>query len=317
MRGAQLNEGVPHTHPLNMKTLLCAAGILSFSLSLVASVPISGRPILNIDFTDENGTKIGPAAIGLSPSDVWNRSITTFNPGTVVTSNLLWSDGTTSTINLTVQNAPGLWGNGVTNDAMYQDYVYSWDAQPILVTLSGLTNNVYDLYVYGHSPADDVNGLFQLLKNGVEIGYRGTTIWGQGWASTNWTEGEQYVVFRNISAGPGDSLEINVVPVSGYPILSGLQLVPNGALIEYVPQMIQRLINIDASGTQGAKVGPAAIGQTTNDFWNLYQQPWISYGVLQNLMYADSTMSQATLICTELTRILGLSHTASADRCHV
>jgi len=277
------------------KSLLLTLGLSTLTLVSGWFEASAAGPILNIDFTSSSGSKTGPAAVGLSPSDFWNRSITTGNAGTVTFNNLTWSDGTASSVDLTVQNAPGLWGNGVTDDPMYQDYVYSFNAGQVTLTLSGFPNNTYDLYVYGHSPADEGNGLFQLKKNGTQIGYKGTTIWGHNWASTNWTEGEQYIVFRNIQAGQGDVLELDVLPVESFPIIAGIQLVPQGA-ITIPPPAIQRLINVDAGQNAGPKVGLAAVGQTGSDVWNTYQQPSSTYGVLQNLVYADSTASQVGLI---------------------
>ena len=62
------------------------------------------------------------------------------------------------------------------------------------------------------------------------------------------------------------------------------------------------LINIDfGTGTASEKTGLAAVGQTPNDFWNLYTREgatpsiWRTFGVVTNLKQADGTPSGANL----------------------
>ncbi len=59
-------------------------------------------------------TETGFAAVGASSADVWNKCATN---NTTYTS-LLWSDNTGSATSITVSNAPGNWGNPV-SDVMY------------------------------------------------------------------------------------------------------------------------------------------------------------------------------------------------------
>jgi len=62
------------------------------------------------------------------------------------------------------------------------------------------------------------------------------------------------------------------------------------------------LLNVDFGvGTNSAKVGLAATGQTTNDFWNLYTRDdgsggYRAGGVLTDVKYADGTAGPASLI---------------------
>ena len=252
-------------------------------------------PLLNVNLANSSWTQIGPAAVGEETNDFWNLSDSTFNSGTVTYSNLWWSDSTESTVDYSVQNAPGLWGNGITNSPMYHTFAYSQNGQSIQVTLTEVPEDVYDLYVYAHPDSDTVNGLFKLRRNGVLLGYRGTTIWGHHWANTQWTEGEQYVVFRDLSVGTNDTLQIESMPVNGYAHLSGFQLVPSAAVSAPVPE-IERLINVDLCASATNKTGWAAVGQDTNDVWNLFQHPWVTYAVQTNLVEATGAGGTVGLI---------------------
>jgi hypothetical protein len=51
------------------------------------------------------------------------------------------------------------------------------------------------------------------------------------------------------------------------------------------------LLNIDFGGVLNAKVGPAAVGQSTNDFWNPWYYPTNSLVTVTNLAWANSTTS--------------------------
>src|SRR5881394_3045773 len=59
----------------------------------------------------------------------------------------------------------------------------------------------------------------------------------------------------------------------------------------------QHLLNVDfGSGTNSAKVGFAATGQSTNDYWNLYSRDdgsggYRTVGTVSNLKWADGTVS--------------------------
>ena len=54
------------------------------------------------------------------------------------------------------------------------------------------------------------------------------------------------------------------------------------------------LMNLDMGGSV-AKVGMAAVGKGTSDFWNLYQGTGQSDATLSNLRYADNSVSSASL----------------------
>ena len=60
------------------------------------------------------------------------------------------------------------------------------------------------------------------------------------------------------------------------------------------------LIDVDFGAGSSSEVGPAAIGQGANDFWNFYTRDdgygnWLSFGTLSNLKLADQTVTGAGL----------------------
>lgn len=58
---------------------------------------------------------------------------------------------------------------------------------------------------------------------------------------------------------------------------------PGGALESLVVN--NHLLNVDFGDY--TKAGPAAIGQTANDYWNPYVMPYYSLGTLQNILWSD------------------------------
>ncbi len=78
---------------------------------------------------------------------------------------------------------------------------------------------------------------------------------------------------------------------------------PATVSINVLVQTFGSLIDVAfGSGSATAKVGFAATGQTTNDFWNFYSRDgtngWRTFGVLTNLEYVDGTTSGAALTIT-------------------
>src|SRR5882672_8966011 len=78
----------------------------------------------------------------------------------------------------------------------------------------------------------------------------------------------------------------------------------------------QNLLDIDFGiGTNSAKVGFAATGQTTNDYWNLYSRDdgsggYRTFGAVSNLKWADGTVSAVDLAVTNAP---GAWHNGAAD----
>jgi hypothetical protein len=95
----------------------------------------------------------------------------------------------------------------------------------ITLTITNLPGGVYDLYVYGHAGDSTANSVFQLLVGGNNYGNRSTATNGT-WSLTNWVEGAQYVVFREVQVTNGGApVVVKSHPgVSGYTYLNGLQI---------------------------------------------------------------------------------------------
>jgi hypothetical protein len=76
---------------------------------------------------------------------------------------------------------------------------------------------------------------------------------------------------------------------------------PATVSINVLPESSGPLIDIAfGAGTQTAKVGFAALGQTTNDFWNLYSRDdghggWRTFGLLTNIQFVNQIASSAVL----------------------
>ena len=118
-------------------------------------------------------------------------------------------------------------------------------------------------------------------------GFQGTTIGGTNWASTNWETGQQFVVFRNVTVAEEQPVVFVLWPdIYGLAVLCGMQIAPAGAVP--VPDTgLECLVNVNFGTLTPLEVGPAAVGQSSADVWNLYYQPWATSGTLTNLLRAD------------------------------
>ena len=171
--------------------------------------------------------KTGFAAVGQTANDYWNAYSRDGAGGSFLTygvlNNLELVDGTPTSVNMTVANAPGAWSNG-SSDPMYATYLYPFNGGNITVTLSNLNAGTYNFYLYGHGNADDQNSAYQLNVGGQSYGTQ-ATVDGPGWNSVAWQQGVQYVEFQNVVVTAGQSVTITVLPVdSNYAVLSGLQI---------------------------------------------------------------------------------------------
>lgn len=251
--------------------------------------------ILNINFG--GGSKIGPAAIGYGTNDAWNQCATAYQTPYRMY-NLVWSDGSNSGVSLEIDNAQGAWG--FTNpDPMYANYLYAWNSGDINLFLTNIPAGTYDIYIYGHGPANNANGLCDLQVGSTDYGQKSTTIWGAGWNTTNWEGGQQYVVYRNVSVSASNTMFLDVRPgAAALAILNGMQIVPSGA-ISHAPPAMYRLIDVDFGGIP-QEVGYAAVGVLTNDTWNWYNTNYsgLSSGSLAPLVWSDGTSTSAGLLLT-------------------
>jgi hypothetical protein len=204
--------------------------------------------LLDVNFNaDKNGwlgtVKTGFAAIGQSTSDYWNvcsRSGATDAQwlSYVTVSNLSTVDGTPTGAGLSLSNAPGAWGNNV-GDAMYNSYLYPFNGGNITVIVTNLPVGSYDFYIYGHGSTDqggmqNLNGVYQLSSGGVDYGTQTTATNGLAWNTTNWQEGQQYVVFRDVTLSSAtQSVLLTGLPgAGGEALIAGMQIVQQSATKE-------------------------------------------------------------------------------------
>jgi hypothetical protein len=181
--------------------------------------------LINLNFGDSWSNKVGLAATGLATNDYWNGYSYPFQSLVTVT-NLRYSDSNVSAVSVTVTNAAGQWGNGGLPDAMYETFIYSWNTDPITVTLSNLTAGTYDIYLYGHGDYDAYNDIFSVTVGSTNYGNQSTTT-NSDWNSSTWLEGRQYVVFRNVAITNGGSPMVITSSKGGgtEACINGLQLV--------------------------------------------------------------------------------------------
>jgi hypothetical protein len=185
---------------------------------------------------------------------------------------LLWSDGTDSGAGLDVPSPAWNYGQE-SRDPMYASFIYTGDSDGITINLTGLPSDTYDFYLYGHGHADVANSVFELSVGGESIGYKGTTIWGTAWATTNWEPGIQYALFRNVAVA-GQTVHIHIPPLAygGYAYINGLQIIPSASVPPGTPA-IRTLINVNVGDNLPLKVGLAATGLSSGDYWNTWWDP--------------------------------------------
>ena len=81
------------------------------------------------------------------------------------------------------------------------------------------------MYVYGHGAAGSANGLYQLISAWNNYGNLATTNTAD-WNPTEWTEGAQFVLYRDVALPAGQAILLQVSPNAlGLALLNGLQLV--------------------------------------------------------------------------------------------
>ncbi|MEK7780407.1 MAG: immunoglobulin domain-containing protein, partial [Verrucomicrobiota bacterium] len=164
----------------------------------------------------------GPAAIGQGSNDFWSGYAGAggfHTDGTLALFTL--ANGELSPVGLRLPNAPGGWGNG-SSDPMYASYVYpttSPSATTMTVSVTNLPVGEYDFYLYAY------DGKFQLTAGGVDYGQKIS----RDAPLVNppvWTEGRQYVAFRNVAVtNLTQPVGVTVFAgVDGYAVISGIQI---------------------------------------------------------------------------------------------
>ncbi|HEY9172943.1 MAG TPA: thrombospondin type 3 repeat-containing protein [Verrucomicrobiae bacterium] len=294
--------GTADSHPQLRERMTLAQAAVDATPGVVLDYLIVVTPLLNVNFADNS--KLGGAAVGQNDSDLWN-SYTNVGVNFGALTNLLWSDGSASTVGLTITNAQGAADNPFCLDPMYASYLYPSNSGHILVTITNLPADVYDFYVYATRASSAGAPMIQLKRAGVSLWTKDTTRWGDGWYSTFWDEGAQYVRFRNIAV-TSQSIVLDAYPdQAGVASLSGLQIVPAGAIPSETPA-ITNLLNVDFGGSSGYKVGPAAVGVATNDYWNCYSTSGSAVSV-PNLRWANSNQTSIGMVVRNASGLWGVA----------
>ena len=193
-------------------------------LSLLA-IPIHAQSLINLKLG--SGYKVGPAAMGIATNDFWNHYNPTNHDGTLFNDGVLVplysSDGTNLAAGMLVYGVQAT-GTNATGDATLDSWLGATGTN-LTVILTNVPYGYYDVYLYGHGDADELNGLYQLITGWNNYGSLGTTNTA-AWNTNVWTEGAQFVVFRDIALSSGQALLVQVsTNALGMALLNGLQLV--------------------------------------------------------------------------------------------
>ena len=198
------------------------------AVTKVLGVTVVDQNLLNIDFGvtgDSYGwsDKVGLAAIGFTTGDIWEAISHNFN------SALVWSDGSASGASVSLNNSatPSATpvGSFSHTDAMMNDFNIRADNAVLGATVSQLPAGTYDVYVYAHRGSVNGNSRVTLRRNGTVIGTATTTPEAIS-VTEAWSEGRQYVLFRNVTLVAGQSLEVLSAGPNGTGsgCLNGMQL---------------------------------------------------------------------------------------------
>lgn len=241
----------------------CARFFCALAGALVAC-SAQGQSLLNMDFAAHaDRPKIGLAATGNGPSDIWNASHRPFVRD-YTESNLVWADGTPSPVSISVENAGGAWSNQAA-DPMYSAYIYPSHTGSMTLRVKYLPEGTYDFYLYGHGGpgTHDQNSFYSAQTLGVTYGPLATTT-GRGWTSPFWKEGDQYVVLRDITVG-ADEVTVTVAPgASHHAIIAGMQIVNTCSLL---PKQGARLVQANLGETVQFSARPVTSSSPVSYQW--------------------------------------------------
>jgi hypothetical protein len=212
---------------------------LVISLIFGAGTSVLAVDLINIDYTAHLNpffaSKTGPAVVGNTVADQWNvysRDVSSpfdwRTDGTL--SPLLYSDGANSGASLAVFNAPGAWYT-LSPEPMYMTYLYPFNGGSITSQFSDIPAGTYDIYVYAHGQPSAENGVLTLSIGATGFGTLSTSP-DASLDTPGFTEGFEYVVYRNIPVVLGDRLDLISSPGStGLAIMNGVQIVTAGTAL--------------------------------------------------------------------------------------
>lgn len=208
-----------------MKPLFLRPWIAVCALCVALLASATAQTHINVNVG--SGVKVGTAAAGTGTNDFWNAYNPTngmgqlFDPGSLVP--LYSADGTNTVAGLMMFNVATN-GANATGDTMLDSWLAA-SGTNLFVTLTNLPYGAYDIYVYGHGDSNELNSIVNLAAAWSDFGTTNTTTSGD-WNTNVWTEGAQYVVFRDVLIPMGQNVQITVGTNSaGLAILNGFQFV--------------------------------------------------------------------------------------------
>jgi len=223
------------------------SGVLTFLAWGSVSSSAPAQTLINIDFgVGSASLKTGYAATGIGTNDHWNlyrHYEPRFSPGMPLVADgrlagLKLSDGSPTAIEITVSNAPGVWGNA-SGDPMYDTYIFAQNGSNIVAKLEGLPAGRYHFFLYGHADADvtgEQNSVFS-LRAGTNVFGPQPQLGGSAWrAAAGWQERAQFVVFRDVPVDGGPVLIEAAPGPNGVAVLNGLQVLSRGTA---PPRLVQ------------------------------------------------------------------------------
>ncbi len=205
--------------------------ILALMLGGMLHWNADGAHLINVNFTAHLNAsftpKTGQAAIGQTGSDVWNVYSRDDGFGGFLwggsLSNLKAADGSTTSVDLEVDNAAGAWVSGST-DPMMRSYLYPLSSDPnISIQIQQLPAGMYSFHVYAHGLTAAEYGVIGLQTSSMNHGSK-TTANLDDWASGAWVEGRQFVVFRDVTVSAGETVQITSFPGGSVAVINGLQI---------------------------------------------------------------------------------------------
>jgi hypothetical protein len=283
---------------LSLRSILASAAIV-FAWVLVGSA--APGLLLNVNFAANDRVKVGFAATGQTSTDFWNNYTAPWQTF-VVSSNLTAADGTPTSVDLTVENGPGQWGFAFP-DLMYNCYIYSQNFGDVTLAVTNLPSGSYDIYLYGHAAADNANTVFETSVDATDYGIQSTAT-NSDWSLTNWVEGAQYVVFREVVvANEGAAVVIKAHPgLSGYTQVNGMQIQsagPRAPAISVQPNSQNAVLGQDVT------FSVSAFGSTTLAYQWSFNGTSLAGATSSSLTLTNVQMPQAGQYSVQITNSLG------------
>jgi hypothetical protein len=267
--------------------------------------------LINIDLaSDYVFPKSGFAATGQSNSDFWNSFNTTGCP--VGVHSLGLADGGSSIDGiipkLTVQpSCPGFAAFSHP-DKMYKNGYYHLGN--LTLTLTNFPAGQYDLYLYGHGGTNLANTVFQVIAGGINLGSQSTTVNGT-WNSTNWIEGAQYVVYRNVRLTNTGSLVLVAHPgVEGHAFFNGLQI--SGTSDPVPPIIVAQPRNQYASVGDSVEFVASNIGTMPFTYRWIFQGTNLVGGNSPTLLLTNLQVAQAGTYTLQVSNASGVALSSNA-----